>query len=104
MIKVNVLLKEQQIEKVSLSGHSGYAVHGQDIVCAAVSSIVTTSINGILSINQTISFTDDGNTLEITVLKHDEVTDKLLSTMIQLLESIEKQYKKNLSIRTEEKK
>ena len=96
MIKVNF---ENKI--IRISGHSGYAEKGLDIVCSAVSSIVTTSINAILSFASTIKVTDDGSVLEISILKNDEITDKLIVNMINLLKELESQYKNN--IRTEEK-
>ena len=102
MIKINIL-RSNGIENVTIFGHSGYDEKGKDIVCAAVSSIVTTTVNGILSFAKTIEVSDDGNTLEIKVLENDDITDKLLFNMIRLLEEIEIQYKKNLSIKTKEK-
>lgn len=100
MIKVTILKENNLISNIKISGHSGYAEYGSDIVCAAVSSITTTTVNGILSINETIKATDDGNTLEIAVLEHNDVTDKLLINMIKLFEGIEIQYKKNLKVIT----
>lgn len=35
------------IKAFSVSGHSGYAEHGQDIVCAGVSAIIQTAILGL---------------------------------------------------------
>lgn len=100
MIKVNVLKENNLISNIKISGHSGYSEAGSDIVCAAVSSIVTTTVNGILSINETIKATDDGDVLEIVVLNHNDVTDKLLLNMIKLFEGIEIQYKENLKVLT----
>jgi hypothetical protein len=100
MIKVNILNSNNHIKSIVISGHSCYAEAGYDIVCAAVSSIVTTTINGILSLNETIKVTDDGDTLKIEVLKYDDTTEKLLNNMIKLLEGIEVQYKKNLKVLT----
>ena len=52
MIKVFVSNK-----KIELHGHSGYDIVGKDIVCSAVSSIVTTTINGLISIDdESISY------------------------------------------------
>lgn len=100
MIKVNILKENNLISNIKISGHSGYSEAGSDIVCAAVSSIVTTTVNGILSINETIKATDDGDVLEIVVLNHNDVTDKLLLNMIKLFEGIEIQYKENLKVLT----
>ena len=93
--------REKEIELILLSGHSGYAVAGKDIVCAAVSSVVTTSINAILSFEETIKVQDDGNVLEIQVLKQDVITDTLLRNMLNLLKEIEKEYKKNIKMEGE---
>ena len=43
-----VTVKDKVIE---ITGHAQYDDYGKDIVCSAASSIVTTTINGILSIN-----------------------------------------------------
>lgn len=103
MLKVIIQKEKKQIKKVSISGHAGYAKEGYDIVCAAVSSVVTTSVNGILCLEDTIEVLDDTKTLCINLLKHTNITDKLIANMIALLEEIEKQYKKYINIRTEEK-
>jgi GT2 family glycosyltransferase len=49
MIKIHITE-----ETIKISGHANYANYGHDIVCSAVSSIVTTSINGILAFKETI--------------------------------------------------
>ena len=45
MIKVN---KNGNVIKIT--GHSGYDNAGKDIVCASVSSIIYTTVNGLLNI------------------------------------------------------
>lgn len=52
MIKVNVNLKSGDIS-IDIKGHAGYAPHGQDIVCAAISAIAQTAVLGIESIAAT---------------------------------------------------
>ncbi len=98
MIKVKVKYKNNKFFEISISGHSGYSEKGSDIVCAAVSSIITTSVNGILSIKETINVTDDGNILKIKILDLDNITEKLLDNMIKLFKGIETQYKNNLKV------
>ena len=62
MIKVN---KNGNVIKIT--GHSGYDNAGKDIVCAAVSSTVITSVNSCLAIdNESISY-EDKNGLDIQV-------------------------------------
>lgn len=101
MIKVKVEKEQESMKHILISGHSGYSEAGSDIVCAAVSSVVTTSVNAILSFKETIRVTDDGDTLEIYVLEHDRITDTLLENMLNLLKEIERQYQKNIKMEGE---
>ena len=95
MIKVKVL--ENIIE---ITGHSNYDTLGKDIVCSAVSSIVTTTINGIISIDhEAISYEYHDDTMLIKVLKNDDITKKLLNNMLDLLKSLAKDYPKNISVK-----
>ena len=41
MTKCEFFTEEDRITGFSISGHSGYAEAGQDIVCAAISAVVT---------------------------------------------------------------
>ena len=95
MIKVD-LSKDKLI---TVSGHSGYEEAGKDIVCASVSSIVITTINAIIEIDQdAIDYSDLDNKIIIRILKEDEVVNKLIKNMILLLEQLEKDYKDYIKI------
>ena len=76
--------------------------YGKDIVCAAASAIVTTSINGILRIDEkAINYKVSKDELSIDILKDDHVTDMLILNMISLLKDLEKQYSKNIKVNEE---
>lgn len=93
---IKVVVKENSIE---VSGHAMYASHGKDIVCAAVSSIVTTSVNAILKFDdKAISYKEADGYLKIDILKDTKETELLLENMIFLLKELEKQYDKNIKI------
>jgi hypothetical protein len=51
MIQAKFFSKAGQLTGFSVSGHSGYADAGEDIVCAAVSSAVQLTANGITEIS-----------------------------------------------------
>ena len=94
MIKVE--LKDNLI---TIKGHAGYDDKGKDIVCASVSSIVITTINGIIEINpDAIDYSDLDNEIIIRKLKEDDIVNKLLNNMILLLENLEKDYKDYIKI------
>jgi len=101
MIKINIKEVNSNIEQIIISGHAGYDVHGKDIVCAAVSSITITTVNAILKLDsKAIDYVQDED-LIINVKKHDEVTLVLIQNMIDLLQELENDYKKNIKINRE---
>ncbi len=94
MIKINY-----NSNQISIQGHSGYDVIGKDIVCASVSSIVITSINAIMRVDQyAISYEQAEGFIEIHILKHSTTVDLLIQNMMDLLKELETQYKKYLKI------
>ena len=98
MIKINVERKNNIIKSVEVKGHADYADFGKDIVCSAVSSIVTTTINDILTLDKNAIkyITDDGN-VTITNLDN-EIANKLLNTMLNTLSDLATSYPKNIRI------
>ena len=94
MIKVNI-----KKDLITISGHANYDEYGKDIVCAAVSSTVITTINGILSIDDSAIMVESDETVTIKILKHSDVVDKLLNNMINLLAELKSDYKDNIDIR-----
>lgn len=95
-IKINETDKTDSIE---ISGHSGYSEAGSDIVCASVSCISITTVNGILSIEDSIKYKESSGYLFITIIKHTNITDKLINNMINLLEQLKEDYKDYIEIR-----
>ena len=76
-------------EKIEIHGHSGYDVIGKDIVCSAVSSIVTTTINGILSIdNDALKYSYKNDVMTIEIINRDDVVDKLINNKIDVLKML----------------
>lgn len=97
---IKVIKKNNVIE---ISGHAGYDEFGKDIVCASVSSVIMTTVNSIMNIdNSSISYMDDGNKIIIEKLNDNDIVDKLLNTMILILKDLEEQYKENIKVESEE--
>ena len=95
MIKV---LKNK--ENISITGHAMYNDYGKDIVCSAVSSIVITTINGILAINdKAITYQNTKEGLKIEIKSFDNITLKLIDNMLELLTKLSRDYPKNLEIK-----
>ena len=97
MIKVSII-KDNLIKEVKISGHANFADYGKDIVCSAVSSIATTTINNIIALdNKAITYSADEGDILITN-NDSEMASKLLSNMIMMLEDLAKDYPKNIKI------
>ena len=100
MIKVKVETKNSIYTKISILGHAMYDDYGKDIVCSAASSIATTTINGILTLNEgSLSYQVNKEGLIIENISTDEITQKLLGNMVNLLEELEKQYPTNIEVK-----
>ena len=50
MTDVKVTKKDGSIISIVCDGHTGYGIEGEDIVCAALSSVVQTALLGLLTI------------------------------------------------------
>lgn len=50
MTKVIITRQDNHIVRVECTGHTGYAEQGEDIVCAALSSIVQTALLGLMQV------------------------------------------------------
>ncbi len=97
MIKVIVEKDMAKFRKVKILGHALYDDYGKDIVCSAASSIVTTTINGILLINKnSLSYMVSNKGMCISIKSDDTTTQLLIKNMINLLKELEKNYKDNI--------
>ncbi len=84
------------IKALKVSGHSGYANEGEDIVCASVSSTVWMTVNGLENvIGAKVSY--KGEDALVTL----DVKDESLKDAFPMLESL-RQFLCNLSIEYED--
>ena len=94
MIKVVI-----EKNKIDVKGHSGYDEYGKDIVCSSVSTLVISTINNILDIDQeSILYEEKDNEIKIEIKKDNEIVNKLINNMVLMLEDLEKDYPKNIKI------
>lgn len=100
MIKVKVEKVDSLYKKISINGHAMYDDYGKDIVCSAASSIATTTINGILTLNEgSLSYQVKEGSLIIENISVDDTTQKLLENMVSLLKELENQYPTNIEVK-----
>ena len=102
MISIQITKKNNNIDKIILKGHAGYAAYGKDIVCAGVSAVLTSSVNAILSFDNAALKILSDEPFELQILSHDEITSKLLLNMISLFKEMEESYPKNITVKEDE--
>ena len=98
MIKVKI-----NEDSIIIKGHANFDDYGKDIVCAAVSSIVTASVNDMHIVSPNgLSYEDDGNTIKIEIIKYDDLLYKLLNNLKELLTDLSLDYPKNIKVERED--
>ncbi len=73
MTKISVTKKDNNIVELECDGHTDYGVHGEDIVCSALSSIVQTAVLGLMmvvGINVSLKRDVDRGYLKLTLPKN----------------------------------
>ena len=100
MITVNIQKNNNKYQKISILGHAMYADRGKDIVCSSVSSIVITTVNGILTLNKgSLSYMVGKKGMNIELKSNDETTQLLIHNMVNLLKDLEKQYPDHVEVK-----
>ena len=89
------------IESIKCNGHAGYADYGKDIVCASFSTMIITTINAILEIDENAIRYTDSNNLEIINIKKDNITNSLLNNLVNMIYELKMNYDKNIDIKEE---
>ena len=95
MIKVIINNK-----KIEITGHAGYDDYGKDIVCSACSSIVTTTVNGILALDKgSLSYLVGKKGMTIDIKNEDHTTQVLINNMVRLLKDLAGKYPDNIEVK-----
>ena len=107
MIRAKAFTRSDNLIGFEISGHSGYADEGEDIVCAAVSScayMVVNTLTDVLNIDLDIEL-EDGFMTFLTKTNEDAVTAQvILKGLLIHLEQLSLQYPDNVKLETTEVK
>lgn len=99
MIKIKINYDGNYINYIKVSGHANYDDYGKDIVCSSVSSIVITSCNLVLKLNdKAIDYIQEEGLIEVKVLIKDDTINKVFINMEEMLKELSKQYEKYVKI------
>lgn len=110
MTNIKICQKNGKIVSFKVSGHSGYAENGSDIVCASISTLAQSTILGIsevLGIKCNTKINENLPMLSFEFFKNTSKEDiensqTLLSTFKLSVENLSKQFKKYISLEVED--
>ena len=99
MIKVLINQEGKNFKSLEVKGHANSAQHGEDLICAAVSSIITGGLNNLnnpkdfnLKLEEGYAYVEAKDSIS----SHDEV---VIETIITSLKTIEESYGKFIQIK-----
>ena len=84
----------------TVEGHADFAVHGQDIVCAAVSALTQTTLMALQRYSTVEAIAEPGN-MQVDVTNPGGYTGLLISSMINGLSHIAQAYPQYLHVEKE---
>ena len=94
MINISFLREGKELSGFTVSGHSGFAQSGNDIVCAAVSSaayMAANTITDVLMLNPSLKESDGCLSLQLKSEEVQKARDILNGFLLHMTE-LEKQY------------
>ena len=98
MTRCEFFTEDDRIVGFSVSGHSGYAEAGADIVCAAISAVVTmaeATINDVCGAKAKVRVKDDGAHITLTLpasCDEEESVQAVLAGMMLTLVGLREDY------------
>ncbi len=101
MITASFFKKNGKFYKFRISGHSGYAESGSDIVCAAVSSMSMLTINNItdtFAIPASVSADEDGPVIDFELESQDERGCALIAGLEREISILAEDYPKYVRV------
>lgn len=90
-----------KFKKFCISGHSGYATEGEDIVCAAISSMVMLTANNItngFSLPADISVDEETANITLSLKSDDERGIALITGLYNELCNLVNDYPENIRV------
>ncbi len=103
MIRITIQTCQENIVSLDVRGHAEYAAHGEDIVCAGVSTVVIGLLNALDQMNTYSDCKVEENRIFVQVTKiDDEKTQNCLMTAIIQLETVQENYQNYIKITKQE--
>ncbi|MBM3910010.1 MAG: ribosomal-processing cysteine protease Prp [Firmicutes bacterium] len=101
MIQVTIIRNKKFYRMMKVTGHANSAPYGEDLVCAAVSAVMTGGINALDLQAVKVKNTEGLSEIQITNLQNLE-NQAVLQVLMTQLQTIANDYPKYIRIQTKE--
>lgn len=106
MITATFTTQDRRLVGFEVKGHSGYAVQGEDIVCAAVTSavrLVECTINDVLGLHATVKVREKDASISLKLPQglgqtNESTCQSLLSGLMVYLVTLCEEYPEHISV------
>ncbi|MBR0138423.1 MAG: ribosomal-processing cysteine protease Prp [Erysipelotrichaceae bacterium] len=103
MIRISVEKRQDSITAMEVKGHADFADFGNDVVCAAISSITYGLMNAVDEMSEaSCTITDKPAHKSIEVIHDSEKLQNILQTGLIMMKTVAEVYPKNVKIKTME--
>lgn len=86
-------------EKIYVHGHSGYGTVGNDIVCAAISTLIEATYNYLKVTNNNVECEESEGMFTIKINKLNNTGNEIIKGFKDMCEDLSNQYPKNIEMR-----
>ena len=101
MITASFTTRNGKIQKFRVSGHSGYAESGSDIVCAAVSAMVMLTVNTVtddFGIPAAVKVEEEDAVIELLLKTEDERAHALIAGLMREISALAHDFPDNVRV------
>ena len=98
MVDIFIKKNNRKVSYLRARGHAGYDAYGKDIVCSAISSIITGGFNALTDLDKYDISLNSGEALFLSKYECSSHDSIVLETIITQLKTIENSYPKHLKI------
>lgn len=99
MVKIEVTKQHNDFQKLVMSGHAESGPHGHDLVCAALSGIISGALNAFDQKKEAFNIEVGNNVVSIEITQPDAETNLLMGMLIVQLKTIAQAHPKNVKIK-----
>jgi uncharacterized protein YsxB (DUF464 family) len=99
MTQIQVSAKNGSITKIVIKGHSGFDVHGKDLVCAGISSITFGALNALDEMfPNDCSLSVGSETVTVRVINQSQLLESCLEMLLIQYQTVREQYPQYVKI------